>query len=72
MNDPLDASQASIPGDRHDVANASRRDLLRAALFDTSAVERRVGRFIGRRQSWKKAIVTLHSEDSIDLYGEEG
>jgi large subunit ribosomal protein L23 len=33
---------------------------------------RRVGRYYGRKPSWKKAIVTLHSEDSIDLYGEEG
>jgi large subunit ribosomal protein L23 len=32
---------------------------------------RRVGRFSGRRPSWKKAIVTLHDGDSIDLYGEE-
>ena len=32
---------------------------------------RRVGRFYGRRPSWKKAIVTLHDGDSIDLYGEE-
>jgi large subunit ribosomal protein L23 len=32
---------------------------------------RRVGRFYGRKPAWKKAIVTLHTEDSIDLYGEE-
>jgi large subunit ribosomal protein L23 len=32
---------------------------------------RRVGRFYGRRPTWKKAIVTLHDGDSIDLYGEE-
>ncbi|MBX7078890.1 MAG: 50S ribosomal protein L23 [Nannocystaceae bacterium] len=32
---------------------------------------RRVGRFYGRKPAWKKAIVTLHAEDSIDLYGEE-
>jgi large subunit ribosomal protein L23 len=32
---------------------------------------RRVGRYYGRKPSWKKAIVTLHDEDSIDLYGEE-
>jgi large subunit ribosomal protein L23 len=32
---------------------------------------RKVGRFPGRRPFWKKAIVTLHPEDSIDLYGEE-
>ena len=32
---------------------------------------RRVGQFYGRRPGWKKAIVTLHPDDSIDLYGEE-
>jgi large subunit ribosomal protein L23 len=32
---------------------------------------RRVGVHYGNRPSWKKAIVTLHPEDSIDLYGEE-
>jgi large subunit ribosomal protein L23 len=32
---------------------------------------RRVGRYYGRKPSWKKAIVTLRGDDSIDLYGEE-
>jgi large subunit ribosomal protein L23 len=32
---------------------------------------RRVGVHYGNRPSWKKAIVTLHHEDTIDLYGEE-
>lgn len=32
---------------------------------------RRVGQNYGRKASWKKAIVTLHPEDTIDLYGEE-
>ncbi len=32
---------------------------------------KRVGAHTGRKPSWKKAIVTLHDEDSIDLYGEE-
>jgi large subunit ribosomal protein L23 len=32
---------------------------------------RRVGQFYGRKPGWKKAIVTLHPDDSIDLYGEE-
>jgi large subunit ribosomal protein L23 len=35
------------------------------------AANRRVGRYYGRKPSWKKAIVTLHDGDSIDLYGEE-
>jgi large subunit ribosomal protein L23 len=32
---------------------------------------RRVGQFWGKSRSWKKAIVSLHPDDSIDLYGEE-
>ena len=32
---------------------------------------RRVGMFYGKKASWKKAIVSLHPDDSIDLYGEE-
>ena len=30
--------------------------------------ERRMGRFVGRRSSWKKAIVTLAEGNSIELY----
>ena len=30
--------------------------------------ERRMGRFAGRRASWKKAIVTLAEGQSIELY----
>jgi len=32
---------------------------------------KRVGQFWGKKRSWKKAVVSLHPEDSIDLYGEE-
>lgn len=32
---------------------------------------KRVGQFWGKKRSWKKAVVTLHPDDSIDLYGEE-
>lgn len=31
---------------------------------------RRVGKFIGKTRSWKKAIVSVHPGDNIDLYGE--
>lgn len=31
---------------------------------------RRVGKFTGKQRSWKKAVVTVHPGDSIDLYGE--
>lgn len=30
--------------------------------------ERRTGRFVGRRPSWKKAIVTLAEGQTIELY----
>lgn len=32
---------------------------------------RRVGQFWGKKRSWKKAVVSVHPDDSIDLYGEE-
>ncbi|MEX1369122.1 MAG: serine/threonine-protein kinase [Nannocystaceae bacterium] len=41
-----ETSHSSIPSEVLDVANASRRDLLRAALFGTPPGERRVGRFV--------------------------
>jgi large subunit ribosomal protein L23 len=30
--------------------------------------ERRVGKFIGRRASWKKAVVTLQEGDTIEIF----
>ena len=30
--------------------------------------EKRIGRFIGRRSNWKKAIVTLHKGNKIDFF----
>lgn len=30
--------------------------------------ERRVGRFIGKRTNWKKAIVTLHKGNKIEFF----
>ena len=47
---------------------------VRVAQVRTQVVrgsERRVGVYYGRRSAWKKAIVTLHPDDNIDLYGEE-
>lgn len=32
---------------------------------------KRVGKFIGRQRWWKKAVITVHPGDSIDLYGEQ-
>ncbi len=30
--------------------------------------EKRIGRFLGRRPNWKKAIVTLHKGNKIDFF----
>lgn len=30
---------------------------------------KRVGRFIGKRSNWKKAIVTLEKDNQIDFFG---
>jgi large subunit ribosomal protein L23 len=30
--------------------------------------EKRMGRFVGRRPSWKKAVVTLGSDSKIELF----
>ena len=32
---------------------------------------RRVGRYYGKTRQWKKAVVTLHPNDSIDFYGDD-
>jgi large subunit ribosomal protein L23 len=59
---------------------ATKRDIAEAVekLFNVTVVsvrtqnhlgkERRMGRFAGRKSSWKKAIVTLAEGDSIELY----
>lgn len=33
-----------------------------------SGKERRMGRFVGRRPGWKKAVVTLREGDSIEIF----
>jgi large subunit ribosomal protein L23 len=30
--------------------------------------QRRVGKFVGRRSSWKKAVVTLRQGDTIEIF----
>lgn len=30
--------------------------------------QRRMGRFVGRRPSWKKAVVTLRAGDTIEIF----
>lgn len=32
---------------------------------------KRVGQHWGKKRSWKKAVVTVHPDDAIDLYGED-
>lgn len=60
--------------------NATKIDIRNAveAMFDVSVKSvrtmnclgknRRVGRSVGRRRDWKKAIVTLHEGEAIDMY----
>ena len=46
---------------------------VRVLNVNTSAVSgklKRMGRFQGRRASWKKAIITLAAGDVIDFFGE--
>lgn len=59
---------------------ATKRDIAEAVekLFEVEVLnvrtqnhrgkERRTGRFVGRRPSWKKAIVTIAEGQSIELY----
>jgi large subunit ribosomal protein L23 len=61
-------------------SDASRTDVRRAveALFNVKVTEvrtqivrgkvRRMGRFVGRRPNWKKAIVTLAEGADIDFF----
>ncbi len=60
--------------------DANKNDIRRAVeeLFDVTVVAirtmnvkgklKRMGRFEGRRPSWKKAIVTLSKDDSLDFF----
>jgi large subunit ribosomal protein L23 len=51
------------------------------ALFDVKVVsintlnvkgkKKRMGRFVGKRSDWKKALVKLAEGDKIDLFGDE-
>ena len=59
---------------------ANKIDVKRAveAMFDVQVIKinttsvrgkvKRLGRFVGRRSNWKKAIVTLDPEHRIDFY----
>ena len=59
---------------------ANKIDVKRAveAMFDVQVIKinttsvrgkvKRLGRFVGRRSNWKKAIVTLASGQSIDIF----
>jgi len=35
---------------------------------NVKAKSKRRGLYVGKRRGWKKAIVTLHPEDSIELF----
>ena len=63
--------------------NATKIEIRKAveAMFDVHVTsvntmnvlgkERRMGRYVGRRPSWKKAIVTLAEGEMIDVFGGE-
>lgn len=40
-------------------------------VSNTKAKKKRVGRYVGKVNGFKKAIVTLEDGNSIDLFGEE-
>jgi large subunit ribosomal protein L23 len=42
--------------------------VLRVWTSNQRGKERRVGRDVGRRSNWKKAIVTLREGDKIDIF----
>ena len=61
---------------------ANKREIKRAveALFDTQVQRvntarvagkpKRMGRYVGRRANWKKAVVTIKEGAKVDLFGE--
>jgi len=42
--------------------------VLKVCTLNYRGKERRVGRSIGRRSDWKKAIVTLRPDDHIEIF----
>jgi large subunit ribosomal protein L23 len=42
--------------------------VLQVRTMNCQGKTKRLGRFTGKRSDWKKAIVTLAPEDSIDLF----
>ena len=65
--------EVSLDANKIDVKNAVE------ALFDVKVTDvhtmvargkpKRVGKSVGRRQNWKKAVVTLHESADLDVFG---
>ena len=46
-------------------------DVVKVNTMVMPSKPKRVGRYLGRRSSWKKAVVTVADEQSIDLFALE-
>jgi large subunit ribosomal protein L23 len=53
---------------RHAIEHYFGVKVLQVRTMNYRGKVKRLGRFSGRRSDWKKAIVTLAGEDSIDLF----
>lgn len=60
-----DANKVEIADAIQKLFNVSVRDV---RTMQYRGKERRVGRTIGRRASWKKAVVTLRAGDTIEIF----
>lgn len=60
-----DANKVEIADAIQKLFNVSVRDV---RTMQYRGKERRVGRTIGRRASWKKAVVTLREGDTIEIF----
>ena len=61
------ASDANKVEIRHAVQKLWNVDVLAVRTAVVRGKEKRMGRFVGKRSNWKKAIVTLSENDKIDF-----
>ena len=53
---------------RQAVQTAFKVDVLKVRTMNVRGKKKRMGRFVGRRSDWKKAIVTLKEGQTIEYY----
>ena len=53
---------------RQPVQTAFKVDVLKVRTMNVRGKKKRMGRFVGRRSDWKKAIVTLKEGQTIEYY----